>query len=170
MEKMPFNPQRHHRRSIRLKGYDYAQPGGYFVTFCVREHACELGQIIDGKMTLSDTGRIVHDFWIQIPVHFPNVSVDMFVVMPNHVHAILMIEGRGGVTPPLRPTLGQIVAYYKHQTTAQINQLDDNAGVPFWQRGYYERIIRNERDLQAIRKYILENPLKWELDQENPAL
>lgn len=152
-----------------MKGYEYTQPGAYFITICVRERACDLGFIESGEMILSDCGRVANDFWSQIPVHFPNVTVDIFIVMPNHIHAIIIIEeGRGGITPPLPSTLGQIVAYYKYQTTVQINHLNDNAGTPFWQRGYYEHIIRNDREMETIRRYIQENPLKWELDQENP--
>jgi len=181
---MPFDPQKHHRQSIRLKGYDYTQPGMYFVTFCVRERVCELGEIRDGEMMFSLLGRVIFDFWGQVPVHFPGVEVDTFVVMPNHVHAIITIIDRrgdvsspknlplaqGGETPPLQgATLGKIVAYYKYQTTVQINALRDNISTPFWQRGYYEHIVRNERELQNIRKYIRENPLKWEFDRDNPA-
>jgi REP element-mobilizing transposase RayT len=201
---MPYDPTKHNRRSIRLKGYQYNQPGSYFVTFCVRERVCELGDIIDGEMRLSQFGQVALDFWAHIPAHFPNVEVDKFIIMPNHVHAIIVIKGgRGDVSsppsrdvssppsrdvssPPSRDvssppsdgeippipfaTLGQIVGYYKYQTTLRINQLRDNAGTPFWQRGYYERIIRNQRALQNIQDYILENPLNWELDQENPGV
>jgi putative transposase len=190
---MAYDPEKHHRRSIRLKGYDYAQPGAYFVTICVRERECVLGDVVDGKMALSDFGQIAHHFWTQVPDHFPNTSVDTFIVMPNHIHAVVIINDpsrrgevtgevisplqhnavtdTGAVTAPLqidRPTLGQIVAYYKYQTTKQINQIRDNPGVPFWQRSFYDHIIRNDRELNAIRRYIADNPLKWELDRDNP--
>ena len=218
-----YNPQKHHRRSVRLRGYDYAQPGAYFVTTCVRDGACILGDIVDGCVQETEYGRIAHDFWAQVPVRFPNVTIDTFVVMPNHVHAIVVINEpaptggmtTGGITPPLqepahvggitpplrepahvggitpplqesvhvggitpplqesvpiqRPTLGQIVGFYKYQTTVQINEVRDAGAVPFWQRSFYDHIIRNQRDLDAIREYILNNPLKWDLDRDNPA-
>ena len=182
-----YDPRKHHRRSIRLKGYDYAQPGAYFVTICVREQRCLLGQVKGGKVVLSDVGATAHGFWSHVPIHFPNVSIDMFVVMPNHVHVIIVIHdafggdagaaraGRGAITTPLpagqrtidRPTLGQIVAYYKYQTTKRINQTRGTAGAPFWQRGYHEHIVRNERDMDRIRQYIIDNPSKWQLDRNN---
>jgi REP element-mobilizing transposase RayT len=173
----PFNPVRG-RRSIRLKGYDYSQPGAYFVTLCVRKGECTLGDVSNGEVVLSDLGQIAHGFWARVPTHFPNVSIDTFVVMPNHVHAIVVIHdpdrgeggGRDAVTSPLRrPTLGQIVAYYKYQTTKQINQIRDTPGMPFWQRNYYEHIVRNDRALTAIRIYIAQNPHRWELDRDHPA-
>ena len=166
-----YNPQKHHRRSVRLKGYDYSQPGAYFVTICVRDWECVLGDVVDGEMQMAEYGRVAHNFWAQVPVHFPNVSIDTFVVMPNHIHAIILIHEprEGGDTPPLRrPTLGQIVAYYKYQTTKQINVIRDNAGTPFWQRSFYDHIIRHPRELDAVRQYIANNPLKWELDRDNP--
>jgi putative transposase len=166
-----YDPQKHHRRSVRLKGYDYSHPGAYFVTICVRDRECVLGGVVNGEMRMAEYGRIVHDFWAQVSVHFSNVSIDTFVVMPNHVHAIIVIHEprRGGVTPPLRKlTLGQIVAYYKYQTTKQINKIRDNAGTPFWQRSFYDHVIRHHRELDAVRQYIADNPLKWELDQDNP--
>jgi len=183
-----YDPQKHHRRSVRLTGYDYAQPGVYFVTICVRDRECTLGNVVDGRARTTEYGRVAHDFWVQVPIHFVNVSIDTFVVMPNHVHTIIAIgdppHRRGGVTPPLRtaaspqpgvgttplrrPTLGQIVAYYKYQTTKLINQIRGNPGTPFWQRSFYDHIIRNDRELNAIRQYIADNPLKWELDQDNP--
>jgi len=206
---MNYDPNLHHRRSIRLKGYDYTQAGGYFVTICTHRHECVLGKVVDGTMQLSPYGQIACDFWAEIPAHFPNVEAEPFVSMPNHVHVIIMIhesrrgavaaplggetppvqdmedgqamrgetlpardmgEGRvkGGETPP-RYGLGQIVAYYKYQTTKRINALRGSPGVPFWQRNYYEHIIRNEAEWQNIWDYIQINPLRWEEDQLHPT-
>jgi REP element-mobilizing transposase RayT len=185
---MKYDPQKHHRQSIRLRQYDYAWPGAYFVTLCVREKECVLGEIVDGEMHLSEWGYIVHEFWDAIPVHFPNVSIDDRVTMPNHGHAIINIDHarRGAVaaptnatlnngekgegTSPLRPTLGQIVAYYKYQTTKRINVLRGMSGVPFWQRNYWEHVVRDEIDLNRIRQYIENNPLRWHEDQLNPIV
>lgn len=190
---MTYDPQKHHRQSIRLRQYDYSWPGAYFVTICVREKECVLGEIVNGEMQLSDWGRIVHTFWDAIPEHFPNVFIDGRVTMPNHMHAIINIdhdrrgavaapniaapniaapfaENAGEETSPLRPTLGQIVAYYKYQTTKRINELRGTPGVPFWQRNYWEHVVRDDIDLNRIRQYIENNPLRWHEDQLNPIV
>ena len=191
-----YDPQKHHRRSIRLKEYNYASAGGYFVTIIARHRESLFGEVVNGEMRLSRYGEIVQKWWEQIPVHFTNVEIGTFVVMPNHVHGIIFIaEGRGtvpvpeeygrnkiskeedlshdsqgGETPPLRaPTLGQIVAYFKYKSTKEMNLLDNTGTVTkFWQRNYYEHVIRNERDLQNITDYIETNPMSWDEDNENP--
>lgn len=179
---MRYNSDKHHRRSIRLKEYDYSQAGGYFVTICTYGGECLLGNVINGEMRLSRYGEIVNKFWHKIAGHFPNVKTDMFVVMPNHMHGIIFItdERRGGVSPPNqlhrgeetsplpKRILGQIIAYFKYQTTKQVNQILNTEGTSLWQRNYYEHVIRNEDDLKQVREYIVNNPLKWELDSENP--
>jgi putative transposase len=194
---MKPDPQNHRRRSIRLKGYDYAQPGAYFVTICTQGNVCVLGDIIGEVMHLSQCGQIAHDFWMDIPTHFSNVEVNSWVVMPNHVHAIIVIkemwdkntgdmvqggaardrknlrgETQGGETPPLQeivyPALGQIVAYYKYQTTKRINMIDHHSGATFWQRNYYERIIRNDPEWKKIWQYVQINPTQWLEDQMYP--
>ena len=185
---MIYDPRKHHRRSTRLPGYDYRQPGAYFVTICTRDRVCVLGRVDSGEVWLSEQGVIATELWMDIPERFPHVCVDTFVVMLNHVHAIIIIEEmrRGGVTPPLHggqapplfdvdaegermPSLGQIVAYSKYQTTKQINRALGNPGTPFWQRNYYDHVIRRERELEAIRRYISENASKWDLDRDHPA-
>ncbi len=180
-----FDPNLHHRRSIRLKGYDYSLAGAYFVTIVTHQRECLFGEVVNGKMVLNEPGRIVQKWWDDIPAHFPGVETGAFVIMPNHVHGIIVItcrgavpapklddsQNRGGETPPLRktPTLGQIVAYFKYKSTKEINGLD-GAGVvtKLWQRNYYERIIRNEREMDAIWRYIDANPVNWAEDSENP--
>jgi putative transposase len=170
---MTYDPAKHHRRSIRLKGYDYAQPGAYFVTICVRERECALGDVVDGGMVLNDLGEIVCESWSWLAEQYPYVTLDEWVVMPNHLHGIIIIDdddGRGASrrTPTKRKPLGQLVGAFKTVSTKRINQIHDNAGTLFWQRGFYEHIVRNERELDAIRQYITDNPLKWELDRDNP--
>jgi len=88
---MGYDPQRHHRRSIRLKGYDYTSPGAYFVTICTHDRACTFGEVIEGDMRLNPYGRVVDTYWSRIPRHFPHVMLDAWVVMPNHVHGIIVI-------------------------------------------------------------------------------
>lgn len=170
---MKYNPDIHHRRSIRLRGYDYSQPGAYFVTLCTQHHECFLGELVDGDMKFIVRGAIAYQFWLHIPNHFPNVELDEFVFMPNHIHGIIIITDKfmgGGQKGGLKkPTLGQIVAYYKYQTTKIINQIDDTPGLRIWQRNYYERIIRNQNTLHIVQQYILANPLRWPKDPHNPS-
>jgi len=203
-----FDPQKHHRHSIRLKGYDYSQEGAYYVTVVTLQREFLFGEIVNKEMYLSAYGEIVQNWWEEIPVHFPNVETGAFVIMPNHVHGIIYIFGErrgtasypkgvsvpeedgvntfsqnnvmsgenlGGETPPLQqfngtPTLGQIVAYFKYQSTKEMNKVE-NVGVvtKFWQRNFYEHIIRNETDLQNKTDYIESNPLLWDEDDENPV-
>ena len=189
----------HNRKSIRLREYDYTSAGAYFVTICVRGRECALGEIVDGEMVLNACGGIVEEAWQWLGQQYPYVTLDAWVVMPNHIHAIIMVEDpdvddcRGAVPAPVnaetqgrgtRPlrredgevtfdgvaTLGQIVGYYKYQTTKHINTHLGTPGAPFWQRNYYEHVIRNEGELAKVREYIDNNPLKWEIDRENPAV
>ena len=164
------------RRSIRLKEFDYSQTGSYFVTIVTHQRRCLFGEVVDGKVQLNSVGTIVSEIWSDLPNRFPNVSVDMFVVMPNHIHVILNVEAQfiAPSDPPHRregvmnraPTLGQITRSFKAASTRRIRQTSDIEVV--WQRNYYEHVIRNEESLNRIRQYILDNPLKWELDPENP--
>jgi REP element-mobilizing transposase RayT len=171
---MTYNSELHHRSTIRLKNYDYSKNGAYFVTVCVRNKECVLGNIINGKMVLSETGKIVSEYWFEIPKHFHNVKLDEFCVMPNHIHGILLLNNVGVQNfEPLRnkfqhiipKSIGSIIRTYKTAVTHWCKQNDYNF---FWQRNYYEHIIRNENELSEISEYIFNNPLKWELDNENP--
>ena len=214
--KSKFDPRKHHRRSIRLKGYDYASEGAYYVTIVMYERECLFGEILDNEMYLSTYGEVVQKWWDEIPIHFPSVDLAAFVVMPNHIHGIIVItverrgevlsprndpnqndqqitdnndspyqtdefmeiglKNLGGMTPPLskamparNPTLGQIVAYFKYQSTKEMNKIEDVQTITkFWQRNYYEHIIRNENELKQKTDYILDNPTRWDLDNENP--
>ena len=199
MEKSKFDPQKHHRKSIRLQGYDYSQAGAYYVTIVTYQRDCLFGEIVDGEMYINAYGEIVQKWWDEILIHFPNVELGAFVIMPNHVHGIIFIttERRGEVLsprdnpnnnnldenvdgtnqqggdasqPPLRKrTLGQIVAYFKYQSTKEMNRIEtENAITKFWQRNYYEHIIRDEKDLQNKTDYIEANPSLWDEDDNNP--
>ncbi len=185
-----FDPKIHHRRIIRLKGYDYAQAGAYFVTVVTWQREMLFGEIVEGEMVLNEMGKIVQKWWHQIPKHFPNIKLGAFVIMPNHIHGIIIItEGRGAVSAPIdglqtqqqgemtsplhrnNPTLGKIVAYFKYQSTKEMNALDGTGAITkFWQRNYYDRIIRNEREMSHIWNYIEANPTHWKDDEENPNI
>lgn len=164
-----------HRRLLRLPEYDYSQAGAYFVTICVQGRECLLGEIIDGSMHLNDHGKIVRNCWDSLPHHYPGIELDAFVVMPNHVHGVVVLVGAGLprpyndeiTSPSKQPTLGQIIGYYKYQSTKAINVMRQAPGTRYWQRGYYEHIVRDDKSLSRIREYIANNPLRWELDREN---
>ena len=178
---MEYNPDKHHRRSIRLRGYDYGQVGAYFVTICTHKRACLFGQVVDGTVQLNAFGQIVKSEWINTLSVRPQVGLDEYVVMPNHIHGILVTvnTGRGVLqyaptarqgAPFVSPsqTIGAIVRGFKSIATKRINALRHTPGMPVWQRNYYEEIIRDEHDLARIRQYIQDNPSKWPEDVENP--
>lgn len=180
---MTAGPERGHRRSIRLAGYDYSRPGAYFVTICTHQRACVLGRVEEGATVLSSTGSLVERCWRQLPRHFPDVELDAFVLMPNHLHGLIMLGAaqpilggpwvsatRGEPPRGTRPgSLGAVVQNFKTVSTRKVNVLNGTAGAPLWQRDYYEHIVRDERALDTIRRYIEGNPSQWELDEENPA-
>jgi REP element-mobilizing transposase RayT len=225
--------QRPNRRSLRLKGYDYAQAGAYFVTICTQGRVCLFGEVVDGEMRLNAAGAVVDAEWHGLPRRFPGIQTDAFVVMPNHVHGIIHVGARliapgligpGFIAPESvwsiqtgvvdhdtdainsaptgtmnhnpadainratagainratadainratagainrAPTVGDIVRAFKAVTTRRIRQ---HGMANFaWQRNYYEHIIRDEASLDGIRAYIVNNPLRWALDRENP--
>ena len=174
------HPPFRQRRNLRLGGYDYAQPGAYFLTICVHDRACLLGDIVDEEMRLNDAGQVIANTWKELPKRFATLTLDRFVVMPNHVHGILMIDvGRPYITHHRpgaagEPTIGRIVGAFKSLTTVNyIRGVRQCAWTPFngrlWQRNYYEHVIRDETSLNRIREYILQNPLRWAVDRENPA-
>jgi putative transposase len=193
---MTYNPEIHHRRSIRLKEYDYSQAGAYFITVCAWKKENIFGEIKNGEMLLNEYGQIVHGHWDAIP-GLNNAEIDEFIIMPNHIHGIVSLSNVGAqFIAPFRktttekqgvmniapteyngskqgainhaPTVGEIVRAFKARCTHAINKLRNTPGVPLWQRNYYEHIIRDDRELYAIREYIRYNPLKWDEDEENP--
>ena len=204
------------RRSIRLQGYDYTRQGAYFVTICTRNRACLLGHIVEGRMHLSEAGRLAQVAWEDLPHHYPHVQIDVWVIMPNHMHGIVILTeaqatdddmrvgaisktdvgaisktdvgadpktdvgaisktdvGAGLKPAPTIPThhgLSEIVRAFKTFSARRINALHNTVGTPFWQRNYYEHIIRNQSALDRIRQYIADNPARWSEDLENPAV
>jgi REP element-mobilizing transposase RayT len=174
---MEYSHKLHGRRSIRLKEYDYSSPGAYFVTICTYNRKCFFGNVRDVRLILSAVGRKAKTFFREIPEHFENITLDEYVVMPNHLHGIIVIQNVGVQNfEPLQrhnafqhlvpKSLGSVIRTYKSMLTrwCRIN------GHRYfkWQRNYYEHIIRDEDDLNKIREYIQNNPLEWHLDIENP--
>jgi putative transposase len=168
-----FDPKEHHRRSIRLKEYDYSRAGAYFVTIVTWQRECLFGEIEQGKMALNEIGEIVCEEWERTVMVRHNVELGEYVIMPNHVHGILSLVGATRRVAPTSQTLqpgslGAIMAQFKSIVTKRINGLQNVSGRPVWQRNYYEHIIRNERDMDRITRYIEANPLRWTDDDENP--
>ena len=216
---MKYNPDKHHRRSIRLQGYDYSQYGAYFVTLCTQNRECLFGEIVNGEMILNEYGKIVEQCWFNLPNYYNNIVLDAYIIMPNHFHGIIFINDtidtvdnigaidigaihvgaihespqqpdnespNTGAIPvgaihelPQQPEnesprqrrkmlLPKIIGRFKMNSAKQINQIRNTSGVPVWQRNYYEQIIRNEKSLEKIRNYIINNPLEWYYDDYNP--
>jgi REP element-mobilizing transposase RayT len=161
----------HYRRSIRLQGYDYSQVGAYFVTVCVQNRKCPLGDILKDEMRLNDAGRMVERWWVELGNKFPSFELDEYVVMPNHFHGIIIIVGADLCVRPIP----EIVQWFKTMTTNEyIRSVKSLGWIPFnarlWQRNYYERVIRNEEEMCRIRQYIADNPAQWTHDRENPHM
>jgi len=187
---MPYDSWKHHRRSIRLNGYDYTHPGAYFVTLCTHDRGWLFGDIMHEQMRLNAWGEIVQKCWLDIPAHFPHVSLDAFVVMPNHFHGIIIIKDsvRAQHVAPLLPpasqqspaplpppsgvtatnvapgSLGAVVRAFKSAVTKHINRQRDTPAAPVWHRNYYEHIIRDENSFNTIRLYVETNPAQWMQD------
>ena len=180
---MKFDPNKHHRRSIRLKDYDYAQPGGYFITIVTYHRDLLFGEIVNEEMQLNEFGRIADECWRAIPDHFPNVGLGTYIVMPNHVHGVIVINDgmatnsspfvgarHASPLPPPRgvkpKSIGAIVGSFKSAVTRRIGKEHNVTGI--WQRNYYEHVIRNHQDWDRIHRYIESNPSMWAEDEVNP--
>ena len=185
-----YNRDIHHRRSIRLKGHDYSQAGGYFVTVCARDRECLFGEIVNGEMRLNEFGRLVRDEWLRSAEIRVEIELGEYVVMPNHFHGIVIITNNAtecsgdkctGNRPmggwgdrPVAPTgpqsksIGALMAGYKSAVTKRINAIRQSPGAPVWQRNYYEHIIRDDADYRRIAEYVADNPHRWAEDTLHP--
>jgi len=208
MDKQLFK-DKYRTSSIRLPKWDYSQAWGYFVTICVKDMYMKekkhvLGNVVDDRVVLNDVGKVVEDFWLWIPDHFEHVELDVFVVMPNHVHGILLINepqpmykndalicrdnswivstNQTGDTNQTgnhqidihkqqytrrKMLLPKIIGKFKMQTAKQINIMNGTQWISFRQSNFYEHVIRNDKDLERIQTYIINNPLKWQFDEYN---
>ncbi|MEK6737432.1 MAG: transposase, partial [Planctomycetota bacterium] len=186
--------QKHHRKSIRLKEYDYSKPNAYFITICTYNKECIFGAITNGEMHLNEYGKIVDNEWLKTPTIRQYVLLDKYIIMPNHFHGIIIIVDNVNIcrdtapvsscatvevaesrNPPFeqfgRPTshsIPTIIRSFKAATTKQIREVQKKHHQTVWQPRFYEHIIRNPHELDQTREYIIYNPLKWALDSENP--
>ena len=174
-----YKPHIHHRRSIRLKGYNYAQDGLYFITICCHDRICRFGKVVNGEMVLNECGQMAYDEWVKLPERFPNFELDVFQIMPNHMHGIIALHNVAGFTPAqnnakpqndlrttarVAPTVSDIVGAYKSLVAngcLGVFKLKNEMMGKLWQRNYYEHIIRNDQSYQTISEYIINNPAKW---------
>ncbi len=155
------------RQSMRLRDYDYTRGGVYFVTICTYRFAHIFGQVVAGSVQLNDLGKLVEQEWQRTAIVRPAVEVDLFVVMPNHLHGLLFISENQAVCRPASGammranSLGSIIAQFKSIVTKRSQELVDPPRMPIWKRNYYDHIVRSERALKRIREYIIANPSRW---------
>lgn len=185
---MSYDPTIHHRRSVRLKEYDYAQSGAYFVTICVRDRKCLFGQINGSEMQMNNAGLMIMRWYAELENKFPDIQCDECICMPNHIHFIIINVGadlcvRPNINKDKYTILGEhtgsplhrVVQWFKTMTTNEyIRGVKQYGWQPFpgklWQRNYWEHIVRNEIELHQIREYIQSNPSQWGQDKLNPDL
>jgi putative transposase len=195
---MAYDADKHHRSSARLKTFDYASNAAYFITVCTNVRTNVFGEIVDGEMRLNDAGKMIQQKWLEMPASFPTLVLDESIVMPDHIHGILLFVGAGlvpalpdqrnlqniadqlngsdlttelngrattRVAPTENPILGNVIGAFKSITTNRyIRGVHEQSWLPFekrlWQRNYWDRVIRDDRELEETRKYILENPVR----------
>jgi len=192
---MKFNPDIHHRQSIRLKSHDYSKAGSYFITVCTQGRECLFGKVKNSVIELNPAGKMIQEIWKGLPQFHSDFTMDEFVVMPYHIHGIIVLTEDVGAGlrayPPPRATqqnqkIGQprrvaptitlpdVIHHFKSYTTARYRDQVENEGWPpfpgrLWQRNYYEHVIRNKNSLNKIREYIINNPMRWQFDRDNPV-
>jgi len=186
---MKFDPQKHHRHSIRLKEFDYTQPGGYFITIVTFQREHLFGEIQNDEMKLSKFGLVAKQQWEKLPKRFPNIELGAFTIMPNHAHGIIQIldntcrgtaenlnnldneSSRRAPTEqfqhPVKGSIPTIIRSYKSAVSYRINLIRGINSVPVWQDNYYEHVIRSHEDWDRIHRYIESNPSMWAEDNEN---
>ena len=173
--------RRKNRRSPRLDHYDYTTPSAYFVTICTLNRECLFCQIVDGIVKLNSTGRIVSEEWVKTADLRPHVEIDSYIVMPNHLHGILILNeihrrdtarrvpAMEQFSRPVAGSLPTVIRSFKSAVTKRVNILQGTPGRRLWQGRYYEHVVRKSEYLNSIREYIITNPTRWPFDRENPA-
>jgi putative transposase len=191
---MQYNPNVHHRRSVRLKGHDYSNKGLYFITICTKGRECLFGYIAEGRMTLNETGKIAEEYLRSVPEHFNHVMVDEYAVMPNHVHMILALNEQSSVGTSSvgtssvgtshvgtshvmslprephqnkfsKPVAGSVSVIIQQYKSSVKRWCDQNNRNNFeWQSRFHDHIIRNAESYERIKQYIRENPARWNAD------
>lgn len=182
---MGYNSDKHHRRSIRLKNYDYSRAGLYFVTVCTQDKVNLFGSITDGEMNLNDAGQVVREEWEKSEKIRKEIKLHEYIIMPNHFHAIVEIVGANGRSPvqlssPVQSrlpmphmqakSLGSLIAGFKSSTSKKINIIRKKPRFLVWQRNYWEHIVRNNDEFARIQNYIIENPKMWNNDKLNNGM
>ena len=174
---MTYDPEKHHRRSIRLKGFDYSRSAIYFITICVKDRECLFGKISENQLFLNDAGKMVLAEWLALPARFSSVILDEFIVMPNHFHGIIYISPDSIADADSKPfdnlKLGKIIGAFKSIVNNNyITGVRAKNWEPFnkqlWQRNYYEHIVQDDFALQKIQEYIQNNPFTWQIDSLHP--
>jgi len=171
---------KHGRPHLRLPDYDYSSGGAYFLTICTANRENLFGEIVGDQMVLNEYGRIVEEEWRRSEEIRSEVQLGEFVVMPNHLHGIVILDPdeeeancrlhlQASKSPRRSRSISSFVAAFKGVTTRRINALRGTPGQKVWQDNFFEHIIRNEKSFYRIATYIVDNPLRWALDQENPA-
>jgi len=164
------------RRSIRLPGFHYAQAGAYFLTICSYQKQCFFGHVRDNSVALTALGQLVTECWLAIPVHFPHAEVPVHVVMPNHLHGIVILyksadsqtEKPEAFQAPVAGSIPTLVRSFKAAVTLRAKRAGVAPPLPVWQRNYFERVLRDGKEYASAERYILENPIRWQSDDENP--
>jgi REP element-mobilizing transposase RayT len=165
------------RKNSRLQGFDYAQEGAYFVTICTHNRICLLGEVIEKEMRLNAWGRVIQSVWLQTAKLRSYLSLDSYVIMPNHLHTVFFLQNHEWATQRVAPTMetspggpapcsvGAIIGQFKSQATKRIKSSGRIPIEHLWQRNYYEHVVRDEDDLNRIRQYIEDNPANWLEDE-----
>ena len=173
------------RRSVRLQWFDYTSVGAYFLTLVAFKRICHFGEMEGDEVRLNPVGELAAGVWRELPTWFPRLKLDSFIVMPNHMHGILVLEGLARAKHPPQAdasplpgsrskgtdagSVSAIVQTLKALSTRRVHRLPGRAGLRLWQRGFYDHVVRDEEELNRIRTYIEQNPLRWALDRENPS-
>jgi REP-associated tyrosine transposase len=174
----------HHRRTIRLSGWDYSADGAYFVTVCTSDRSHLFGEIADGHMRVNALGAVVADSWRWLASQYTHVTLDDWCLMPNHLHGLLILTGRGGsrtaltdtstpggdaVMTPRKP-VGRLIGAFKTVSTKHINRLRNTPAEVVWQRNFWEHIVRDDGEMDLVRAYIRDNPTNWSSDALNDGM